>query len=58
MTRTPKQIAKDIYNGDKKAKLELEKMFGKQFAEMTIEERRLGVACLSAFEEQWNKGAN
>ena len=56
--RKPKQIAKDIFNGDTKAKTELEKMLGKNFKEMTIEERRLGVACLSAFEEQWNKGAN
>ena len=53
--RTPKQIAIDITNGDIKAKKELEKMYGKTFGKMTIEERRLGVSCLSAFEEQWNK---
>ena len=53
--RTPKEIAVDIHNGDTKAKAELEKMMGKNFNDMTIEERRLGVVCLSAFEEQWNK---
>ena len=53
--RTPKQIAEDIFSGDLKAKQEIEKMFGKKFDEMTIEERRMGVACLSAFESQWNK---
>ena len=53
--RTPKQIAIDITNGDLKAKQELEKMMGRKFEDMTIEERRLGVSCLSAFEEQWNK---
>jgi phosphoribosylformylglycinamidine (FGAM) synthase PurS component len=52
--RTPKQIAIDITKGDKKAKQELEKMMGKSFEEMTIEEMRLGVTCLSAFEKQWN----
>ena len=52
--RIPKQIAIDIFNGDIKAKQELEKMIGKSFEEMTIEERRLGVTCLSAFESQWN----
>lgn len=53
--RTPEQIAKDIFNGDIKAKAELEKMMGKTFEEMSIQERRLGTACLSAFENQWNK---
>jgi hypothetical protein len=54
--REPKQIAEDIFNGkDYKAKKELEKMMGKNFNDMTITERRLGVTCLSAFEEQWNK---
>ena len=52
--RTPKQIAKDIFSGDSRAKAELEKMLGKSFCQMTIEERRLGVACLSASEKQWN----
>lgn len=52
--RTPEQMAKDIFNGDSKAKTELEKMMGKSFDKMTIEERRLGVTCLSAFENQWN----
>ena len=51
---TPEQIAKDIFNGDIKAKSELEKMMGKSFEEMTIQERRLGVACLSATESWWN----
>ena len=53
--RTPGQIAKDIFNGDLKAKQELEKMLGKSFNEMTIEERRIGATCLSAFEDKWNK---
>lgn len=53
--RSPEQIAKDIFNGDIKTKTELEKMMGKPFNEMTINERRMGVACLSAFEPQWNK---
>lgn len=54
--RTSKQIAMDItLNKDHKAKTELEKMMGKSFKEMTQEERRLGVAMLSAFEKQWNK---
>ena len=51
--RTPKQIAVDIFNGDVKAKAELEKMFGKNFRDMTQGERRLGVACLSAFDDRW-----
>lgn len=53
--RSPKQIAIDITNGDNKAKQELEKMMGKSFEEMTIEERRLGVSVLSATETYWNK---
>lgn len=53
--RTPKEIAIDITKGDLKAKQELEKMLGKQFEDMTIEERRFGVTCLSAFEERLNK---
>lgn len=53
--RTPEQIAKDITCGDKKAKAELEKMMGKRLNDMTVEERRLGVAVLSAFESEWNK---
>ena len=53
--RTPKQIAIDIFNNDLKAKSELEKMMGKPFEKMTIEERRMGVTYLSAFESQWNK---
>jgi len=53
--RSPKQIAIDITtNKDIKAKRELEKMIGKKFEEMTIQERWLGVICLSAFEKQWN----
>lgn len=53
--RTPEQIAKDIFNGDKKAKAELEKMMGCDFEDMTIKQRRLGVAVLSATEDYWNK---
>ena len=53
--RTPKQIAIDIIKGDTKARKELEKMIGKSFNKMTIEERRIGVTCLSVFEKQWNQ---
>jgi len=53
--REPKQIAIDIVNGDKRARQELEKMFGKKFENMTIKERRLGTACLSALEKIWNR---
>ncbi len=56
--RSPKQIAIDITNGDTEAKAELEKMMGKSFELMSIEKRRFGVACLSAFDGQWqNKKA-
>lgn len=53
--RSPKQIAIDIMRGDKKAKAELEKMMGVSFEDMTIKQRRLGVAVLSATEDYWNK---
>lgn len=54
--RTPKQIAEDIFYGrDEKALKELEKMMGCSFDEMTIKQRRLGVAVLSATEGCWNK---
>ena len=53
--RTPKQIAVDISQGDKKAMREIEKMFGKKFVEMTKSERMLGVVNLSAFDGQWDK---
>lgn len=54
--RTPKQIAVDIFfNGDEKARAELEKMMGTSFEDMTIEQRRLGCAALSAFDGVWNK---
>lgn len=53
--RSPKQIAVDIMNGDKRAKAELEKMMGCKFEELTIEQRRLGVTVLSGTENYWNK---
>lgn len=53
--RSPKQIAIDIMSGDKKAKAELEKMMGVSFEDMTIEQRWLGVAVLSATEDYWNR---
>ena len=52
--RSPKQIAIDISNGDQKAKRELERMLGKSLDEMSNEEKVIGLACLSAFEKQWN----
>lgn len=53
--RTPKQIAIDIIKGDQKARNEFEKMWNKTVEEMTETEKMLGLGCLSAFEEQWNK---
>ena len=53
--REPKQIAIDICNGDIKAKKELEKMIGKRLDEMSKEEKEIGLACLSAFENVWNE---
>lgn len=53
--RTPEQIAIDISNGKDRASIkELEKMFGCRFCEMTVTQRRLGVAALSAKEEMLN----
>lgn len=52
--RSPKEIAVDILSGDNKAKAELEKMMGVSFEDMTVEQRRLGVAVLSATESYWN----
>lgn len=53
--RRPKQIAVDIMNEDTEAKSQLQKMMGKSFEEMSIEERRLGITCLSSFDGQWQK---
>lgn len=48
--RSPKEIAEAIMKGDKRARAELEKMMGCKFEDMTVEQRRLGVAVLSGFE--------
>lgn len=54
--RNPKEIAMGIaFNKDIQAKKELEKMIGKPFEKMTIEERRIGVTVLSAYDGIWNK---
>ncbi len=55
MGRSPKEIAVDIFNGAKAEMEELEKMFGLPFEKMTVEQRRLGVALLSAKEELLQK---
>ena len=55
MRRSPKEIAVDIFNGAKAEMEELEKMFGLPFEKMTVEQRRLGVALLSAKEELLQK---
>lgn len=58
-----KELAMDIVKANKRgilAKVELEKMMGCKLADMTDEQKTLGLACLLAFENQWNcvrKGA-
>ena len=48
-----KEVAMDVMNGDKKAKLEMEKMMGKSFESMTRKERVLSVTMLAAFIGKW-----
>jgi hypothetical protein len=50
-----KSMAMEIFNGNNQAKLELEKMLGKKFENMSQEERRIGAACLAVFDGVWNK---
>ena len=58
-----KELAMDIVKANKRgilAKIELEKMMGCELADMTDEQKTLGLACLPAFENQWKcirKGA-
>ena len=54
-TRSVKQVAFDLFKGNKKMKDEIEKMFGKKFENMTQEERKVGATVLAAFENYiWN----
>lgn len=52
-----KELAMDIVKENKRgilAKVELEKMMGCKLVDMTDEQKKLGLACLLAFENQWN----
>ncbi len=52
-----KELAMDIVKANKRgvlAKVELEKMMSCKLVDMTDEQKTLGLACLSAFENQWN----
>lgn len=53
-----KVLAMDIVKGNRRgilAKVELEKMMGCKLADMTDKQKALGLACLLAFENQWNR---
>jgi hypothetical protein len=53
-----KELAMDIIKLNKRgllAKVELEKMMGCKLEEMTDDQKKLGLACLLSFEDQWNK---
>lgn len=52
---TAKQIAMGICAGDESAQKELEKMFGCELENMTDEQKKLGLACLAAFDGHWNQ---
>ena len=52
-----KELAMDIVKENKRgilAKVELEKMMGCKLVDMTDEQKKLGLACLLAFENQCN----
>ena len=52
------KLALDIIAGNKRGKLakaELEKMMGCELEEMTDTQKKIGLACLISFENQWNK---
>ena len=54
-----KGLAMDIVMANKRgilAKVELEKMMGCKLEKMTDKQKTLGLACLLAYENQWNKG--
>lgn len=53
--KTCKEMAIGICGNDIKAKHELEKMMGCKLSEMTDEQKKLGLAMLCAFENQWRK---
>lgn len=53
-----KDLAMDIVKGTQRgalAKKEIEKMMGCKLEEMTDEQKKLGLACLVAFESRWNR---
>lgn len=53
-----KELAMDIIKLNKRgllAKVELEKMMGCKLDKMTDDQKKLGLACLLSFEDQWNK---
>jgi hypothetical protein len=53
-----KKLALDIIEENERGKLakaELEKMMGCELKEMTDTQKKLGLACLISFENQWNK---
>ena len=53
-----KELAMDITKMNKRgalAKAELEKMMGCKLADMTDNQKTIGLAMLVSFESQWNK---
>lgn len=53
-----KELAMDIVKMNKRgtlAKAEMEKMFGCELNAMTDEQKKMGLALLVYFENQWNK---
>lgn len=53
-----KELAMDIVKMNMRgllARVELEKMFGCKLSEMTDTQKKLGLAMLITFEDQWNK---
>lgn len=53
-----KELAMDIIKMNKRgllARVEIQKMFGCKLDEMTDEQKKIGLALLVVFEDQWNK---
>ena len=51
--RTPKQVAMAMLNSGSKERKTAEYMFGKNFLDLSIEERRIAATILSAFDGIW-----
>ena len=49
---TPKKVALMMLDEASKERKESEKMIGKKFSEMTIEERRIAATAIAAFYEE------